>query len=379
MQQEDLFVTGETPWTLAFGGPSDLDANKVARIRDGIYPDVPDIEAITVLADLLHDEFRTYGTSGGGRISDNECRTVSRALRTALKRNGIDFELPFYNFETFKTYWVKKGMSGGGGYEKRRACLQEFFGPLQVRLEELTEQSRRHIRINNVRSPIKNLIFAATEESPKPHITISDSIDGELYVVDGLEHCLSYDRSIGMAGLSWIDLVQWWRDTSGLEGQGDRDVASSLYRRLSQSLASPPERMLFSEVSKLYIKLGRMDLPAIIPQVYLHYDPLTIKQRKSTNSPIVRERMDFLMLLPHGSRVVLEIDGLHHYVENGRPSRERYSNMMIEDRKLRLRGYEVYRFGASEFDISRFQPESSIQEMLETFFVTLFQRHEILP
>jgi very-short-patch-repair endonuclease len=378
MQQEDLFLSDEPSPFLMFGGDGGLNRQRVAQIRDGSYPGVPDVETVVVLADLVHDEFRTFGTSGRQRISDDECRVAVRALRDALRRYEIEFELPFYNFDTFKAYWVKKGMSGGGGYEKRRSCLQEFFHPLQAQLEELQEENRRHAQINNVASPIKNLIFAATEGSPKPHITISDSIDGELYVVDSIDNCLSFDQPIGKQGLSWLRLVQWWRDVANLDGQGDIDVSRSLYRRLWQSLASPPEQRLFSGVAKFYVELNRMDLPAIIPQVYLHYDPLTIRQRKSTNSPIVRERMDFLMLLPHNSRVVIEIDGMHHYAENGKPSRERYSKMMAEDRRLRLRGYEVYRFGASELEVKDGQSGGDVQEMLSGFFTSLFQRHDVL-
>lgn len=58
-----------------------------------------------------------------------------------------------------------------------------------------------------------------------------------------------------------------------------------------------------------------------------------------------RQRMDFLLLFPDRSRVVIEIDGRQHYAAEERADPGRYAEMVREDRALRLRGYEVYRFG----------------------------------
>ena len=59
--------------------------------------------------------------------------------------------------------------------------------------------------------------------------------------------------------------------------------------------------------------------------------------------------MDFLLLLPNSVRVVIECDGQQHYADNtGKASPRRYAAMMAADRDLRLKGYEVYRFGGAE-------------------------------
>jgi hypothetical protein len=58
--------------------------------------------------------------------------------------------------------------------------------------------------------------------------------------------------------------------------------------------------------------------------------------------------MDFLLLLPQRTRVVLEIDGAQHYSVNGTADPKRYADMVAEDRALRLARYEVYRFGGHE-------------------------------
>jgi very-short-patch-repair endonuclease len=59
--------------------------------------------------------------------------------------------------------------------------------------------------------------------------------------------------------------------------------------------------------------------------------------------------MDFLLLLPHHRRVVLELDGIQHYADStGRADPARCAGMAAADRELRLAGYEVYRFGGHE-------------------------------
>jgi hypothetical protein len=56
---------------------------------------------------------------------------------------------------------------------------------------------------------------------------------------------------------------------------------------------------------------GVHGLPALLPEVWLHWDPKTINQRGALAFP--NHRMDFLMLLPGGRRFVFEIDGKQHY------------------------------------------------------------------
>lgn len=65
--------------------------------------------------------------------------------------------------------------------------------------------------------------------------------------------------------------------------------------------------------------------------------------------------MDFLLLLPGGVRIVIEVDGKHHYARevpeasrNWKAAPDRYAEMVAEDRALRLKGYEVFRFGGKE-------------------------------
>ncbi|CAJ4376291.1 Uncharacterised protein [Burkholderia pseudomallei] len=90
--------------------------------------------------------------------------------------------------------------------------------------------------------------------------------------------------------------------------------------------------------------------------------------------------MDFLLLLGHGARVVVEVDGKHHFANGEVASPTRYAEMASEDRRLRLQGYEVYRFGAAEFpDVQRVDGRYTIgpvsTQLVESFFEKLFARH----
>jgi hypothetical protein len=114
------------------------------------------------------------------------------------------------------------------------------------------------------------------------------------------------------------------------------------------------ERRILCTYTDRSLRLGP-DIPALIPQVYLHLDPRMRSHYPPGTAPLPRQRMDFLMLLPHWAWVVFECDGVQHYADDQvQPNKRRYASprryaeMVAEDRELRLTGYEVYRFGGAE-------------------------------
>lgn len=211
----------------------------------------------------------------------------------------------------------------------------------------------------------KNLIFAAN--GPKPDLVLVDAINNDVRIAKNEQYCLVYAEPIPATGLLWQDLVGWWAaQANAVEG---KTPERALYDRLEQSLASDPERQLFKHYFKQYHKALGERLPALIPQVYLHYDPLTVRAR-AHGRVLPRQRMDFLVLFSAEERVVIEIDGKHHYAaDNGSADPRRYADMVAADRELRLGGYEVYRFGGHEFTLS------GVEENLDHFFSALFTRH----
>lgn len=219
----------------------------------------------------------------------------------------------------------------------------------------------------------KNLIFAA--DGPKPELVFVDAVNNDVKIVKNAEHCLVYSRPLLASGLTWRDLVDWWREAvPDVRDADEAEVGRSLYKRLYASLASPPEQTLFRAYCSLYSLPGGFDLPALVPQVYLHYDPLVARFRRGP-APLARQRMDFLLLLPRRERVVVEVDGVQHYADDeGRADPRLYSEMVAEDRRLRLTGYEVHRFGSHEL----MQPEAGGQ-VLAFFRQLLDQRGMSVP
>ncbi|MFL6052751.1 MAG: hypothetical protein ACJ72W_07535 [Actinoallomurus sp.] len=231
-------------------------------------------------------------------------------------------------------------------------------------LRELTAQAG----LVGVAGELKNLIFAA--DGPKPKIVFRDAINNDIAVVENERYCLVYDRALGPNGLTWRQLTAWWADREGLTGVPERQIWMSLYSRLAKSLANEAEQRILQTYVKRYQTHGS-DTPALIPQVYLHYDPYTQAKTRALSRALPRQRMNFLLLLPNRVRVVIECDGKQHYADDlGKADPQRYAQMVSEDRQLRLRGYEVYRFGGEEL---REGPQA--ERRLMTFFNDLATRH----
>ncbi|NIK76863.1 hypothetical protein FHS15_001988 [Paenibacillus castaneae] len=139
---------------------------------------------------------------------------------------------------------------------------------------------------------IKNLIFAA--DGYKPRIVITDSLENNIEIVDNGEHCLVYEENIPQTtGLKWKDLVNWWARIERFDGYPEAE--EGLFQRLRKTLASPPEQLLFDTYFNFF-KRADGDFPALIPQVYLHYNPYARGELQG-ELRITRQRMDFLILL----------------------------------------------------------------------------------
>lgn len=215
--------------------------------------------------------------------------------------------------------------------------------------------------VRGVEGRPKNLIFAS--RGPKPEIGFRDAINNDVVLLSGEENCLIYDRPIAPHGLLWSELVAWWSAATGADAQG-------LGARLGESLASDAERKLFATYFKSYRQALGDALPALLPQVYLHYDPAIVKSLRG-RLPLPRQRMDFLLLLPSRQRVVLEVDGKHHFSKGEQPSLRVYADMVSADRELRLAGYEIYRFGANEL------VGEGAEARITDFFDRLFRLHNV--
>ena len=69
-------------------------------------------------------------------------REALLTLRAVVGRLGIaDFNVPFRDFATFRSWWIRQDAAGSGGWQKRRNLLAEIFEPLHDRLADLEQQA----------------------------------------------------------------------------------------------------------------------------------------------------------------------------------------------------------------------------------------------
>lgn len=225
----------------------------------------------------------------------------------------------------------------------------------------------------------KNLIFASI--NTKPDLYFTDAINNDIAIRNDTD-ALIYDRFLTDSGLLWSTLVQWWQERDGL---ADPTVAKrELYKRLELAVKeakSPGEYALFRTYYGEFSKVLGDQLPALIPQVYLHYDPKTMKERGCA-PVLLRQRMDMLLLIERNVRIVIEVDGKQHYADGDKASVAKYADMVAEDRRLRLSGYELYRFGAAEFrdaalSDGKYQVGIVARQVTVAFFQQLFEKHHI--
>ncbi|MFE6022878.1 hypothetical protein ACFQ6O_41300 [Streptomyces sp. NPDC056441] len=190
----------------------------------------------------------------------------------------------------------------------------------------------------------RNLIFATLG---KPDIRFTSALDNDIEIAEQEDKILVYDRPVGKDGLLWSDLLSWWQETRNADSA--EEAALALYSRMESSLPrlSEGQKNLFWLYHHIY-KRQLHDVPALLPEIWVHWDPKTIRERGERAQQNLR--MDFLMLLPGNRRIVLEVDGMQHYTRNGgsKPDSAKYAATMAGDRDLKFRGYEVLRFGHDE-------------------------------
>lgn len=261
-----------------------------------------------------------------------------------------------------------RGYTSGQTVPRLVALARTLMNDYPITSTQLTDLLKAYDSAGGVAGPTKNLIFAAN--GPKPELVLRDAVNNDIEIVSNSEFCLVYDKPLPADGLTMTHLSEWWRTVRGLgEGTSVRDAARDLHHRLRASLdGNSAELRIFDTYQHRY--RDSLDIPALIPQVYLHYDPQlqSVRRALPQGAPLARQRMDFLLLFSDRRRVVIEVDGQQHYSENGRPSPRLYSSMVAEDRRLKLAGYEVFRFGGAEL----FNDDS--EQLVATFFDQLTDR-----
>lgn len=112
----------------------ELDKERLSGLITGPDPVHHDVDVALALMDLVRDDFQLSGTSGGERLSDLDMRIAVRALERVCVRTGLEFTLPFRDHSAWRSYWIRKGASGSGGWQARRDFLSELFDVPYARL-----------------------------------------------------------------------------------------------------------------------------------------------------------------------------------------------------------------------------------------------------
>lgn len=214
---------------------------------------------------------------------------------------------------------------------------------------------------NKPSGSVENIIFAASKA--KPDIIFSTLTNGKM--IRSPKDALIYDEPIDeKRGLVWKDLLSWWLNKYPSADEED------LYDTLYDSLQSDQEKLFFQTYYDEFESVYGDELPVLIPQVYLYFDPKTNKQNGGKR---VQQRIDFLMLLPGFNRMVFEIDGIQHYSNEKNnefhASRMEYATTMSETRQLQLDGFQVYRFGT--YDIYKGKGRKITREFFQQLFKVL--------
>ena len=230
-----------------------------------------------------------------------------------------------------------------------------------------------------VQGSVKNIIFAAKY---KPEIAFDDALNNDIRITRNEDQCLIYDCPIPQKGLMWDELVNWYAEKQGITSNQENcfirrlcDCLDTSFKK--QGAKAGPETWMLQAYYELKREKG-IDLPALIPQVYLYYDPLTLKERGYRL--FEHQKMDFLIIFSHRDRVVIEIDGKQHYAIGDTAEPRLYSEMVKAHREMSLFGYDVYRFGGYEF-LNADTDEEAKKRMLDnikTFFVRLFHKYGIM-
>lgn len=230
-------------------------------------------------------------------------KVSSRTLRAAIEQTLIDAytrrDLETVLGEELQLPWTASDYQPSDRHYTKRALVQAYTEGWE--LPRLVALARRIVaeldlsdatvaaltallsvydRGGGVGAPAKDLIFAAN--GPKPELVLRDAVNNDIEIVRNGEYCLVYDLPIPADGLTFSNLIEWWRERQGVASSvSARDVGIDLHGRLRASLGdNPAERRVFDAYATRY-KDEQFDVPALIPQVYLHFDPATQLARRT--------------------------------------------------------------------------------------------------
>ncbi|SEJ45025.1 hypothetical protein SAMN04488058_10886 [Deinococcus reticulitermitis] len=137
----------------------------------------------------------------------------------------------------------------------------------------------------------------------KPDIIIKDLARGTLEVID-YKGCLELSTN-HRSTIMWSSLFEVHRD----KFEKYNDLITHLRRSIPEN--SLQAKMFFETYICQTLAKRNLSAPALLPELNLHYDPMTKKFRGGIKA-LDSQRCDFYMKLPN-REIIIEVDGIQHY------------------------------------------------------------------
>lgn len=150
MGPDDFFEETESisPWSSEPTITTKLRKDLLSELRAGSVAGTDDLDAAIALTHLVWDDLIAYGTGGGETLDDKQIALAQRALTATLGRLGITLDLPWRDFTSFRSYWLRN--DGYGSWQARRDLLEKFFAPVQAELDRQEESQFRAVNAEAV-------------------------------------------------------------------------------------------------------------------------------------------------------------------------------------------------------------------------------------
>jgi hypothetical protein len=180
------------PWDTPHSSPV-LNHSLIDQLRRGPVEGWTDVELAIGLTELVHTQLQGFGTDSSHTLDDDEISAAILALRAVLRRLTIQFDLPFRNFTTFRSHWIRNGASNS--WQARRDMLDEIFEPLHLRLVRLEERTLEALAIPI--SPHSELGWPLVDEEIRElRRRFATSVTAQDYRAIGT-HCIGVLEALG--------------------------------------------------------------------------------------------------------------------------------------------------------------------------------------
>lgn len=134
----DFYKEDKFPPAYAAASKPKLNTGLLEAIKTGKYSKASDLSVASELSKVVWEEYEKCGTEGK-TIPEPEIVLAQKTLISVLDRLQIQINIPWRDFRSFRSYWIRNGAHGS--YQARRDILSDLFEPIQQELDRRERQS----------------------------------------------------------------------------------------------------------------------------------------------------------------------------------------------------------------------------------------------